>query len=228
MQRRASYGNYPALDAIMGAVYDAWVTPMDVALRIEGKYLRRLLRDPRTAAMFGNAVAARTRREAPPPGYSEALHTAYAAEGVHLLEEGTPPALIENAGRMAGFNDGPLATADMIGLAAFERIQVARDLVREGRKGAASGRGFYAYRNGERTGLWPGLRDRRVSNNHPSADQTRCRLLSATASAAEPLLANGSISDEQAADVFGVAAGFPAWTGGPISWMRTLAERARD
>ena len=226
MQRKSSYGNYPALDAIMGAVYDAFVTPMDVALRIEGKHLRRLLRDKRTAAMFATAVAARTRRDPPPPDYAAALRKAYAAEGVHLLDEGTPPALIENAGRMAGFADGPLAAADALGLDAFGEIGVAGELLREGRKGAASGRGFYDYRDGKPTGLWHGVRDRIESDNYPTADQMRCRLLSGAAEAAEQAVADKSVADETAADVFGVAAGYPAWTGGPVSWLRALDERA--
>ena len=40
----------------------------------------------------------------------------YAAEGIRLLLKGISPALIENAGKRLGFNDGPLATADNIGL----------------------------------------------------------------------------------------------------------------
>jgi enoyl-CoA hydratase/carnithine racemase len=226
MQRKSSYGNYPALDAIMGAVYDAWVTPMDVALRIEGKYLRRLLRDPRTAAMFATAVAARTRRDPPPPAYVEALRTAYAAVGVHLLDEGTPPALIENAGRMAGFADGALATADALGLELFGEIAVAGDLLREGRRGAASGRGFYEYRDGKTAGLWHGLRDRAESDNVPDAEQIRHRLLSGAAEAAGRALADASIADETSADVFGVAAGYPGWTGGPVRWLRAGYDRA--
>jgi 3-hydroxyacyl-CoA dehydrogenase/enoyl-CoA hydratase/3-hydroxybutyryl-CoA epimerase len=45
-QRRASQGNYPAHDAIAQVVYDGLMVPMDTALRIEVRYLVKLLLDP--------------------------------------------------------------------------------------------------------------------------------------------------------------------------------------
>jgi 3-hydroxyacyl-CoA dehydrogenase/enoyl-CoA hydratase/3-hydroxybutyryl-CoA epimerase len=44
-QRKKSYGNYPALDAIQKAVYDGLLVPMDTALRIELRYFTELVID---------------------------------------------------------------------------------------------------------------------------------------------------------------------------------------
>ena len=51
LQRKSSHGNYPALDAILGAVHDGLTLPMDLALRVELKYAARLLCNPAARAM---------------------------------------------------------------------------------------------------------------------------------------------------------------------------------
>jgi 3-hydroxyacyl-CoA dehydrogenase/enoyl-CoA hydratase/3-hydroxybutyryl-CoA epimerase len=45
-------GNYPALQAIEEAVYDGWVVPMDTAVRIETRYLVKLLLGANARAMI--------------------------------------------------------------------------------------------------------------------------------------------------------------------------------
>ena len=100
----------------------------------------------------------------------------YMAEGAYMLEEGVPPALIENAGRMAGMPVGPLALNDEIALdlawkilqatkadlgeayeeRAIDRI-VEEMVVKRERFGRKNRRGFYDYPEGGRKRLWPGI-----------------------------------------------------------------------
>jgi 3-hydroxyacyl-CoA dehydrogenase/enoyl-CoA hydratase/3-hydroxybutyryl-CoA epimerase len=101
----------------------------------------------------------------------------YVREGMRMLAEGVPPALIENLGRKSGMPVGPLALADEVSLALMYQIlrQTEADLGREltddpvrtigrlfveelrriGRKGGA---GFYEYpADGRPKYLWPEL-----------------------------------------------------------------------
>lgn len=52
LQRKRSQGNYPALDAIQQVVYQGWVVPLDVALKLEAKYFVKILRTPVARAMM--------------------------------------------------------------------------------------------------------------------------------------------------------------------------------
>src|SRR5262249_35121947 len=47
--------------------------------------------------------------------YTTRVFSTYTTEGINLLIEGISPALIENAGRMAGLPMGALEVADMVG-----------------------------------------------------------------------------------------------------------------
>ena len=62
--------------------------------------------------------------------YTSRVFSTYVGEGLTLLAEGVKPALIENAGRMAGMPVGPLALADELSLELMARIrrQTAADL----------------------------------------------------------------------------------------------------
>ena len=50
--RRETYDNYPAARAIMQVVYEGLLVPMDTALRIESRWLAKILRSPEAAAMI--------------------------------------------------------------------------------------------------------------------------------------------------------------------------------
>jgi len=91
----------------------------------------------------------------------------YVLEGIAMLVEGVPPAMIENVARKAGFPVGPLAVADEVSLSLLAQVrsQEVADLAAEGqkpsehpayaviermvgelgRKGKAAGAGFYDY-----------------------------------------------------------------------------------
>ncbi len=62
--------------------------------------------------------------------YTSRVFSTYVGEGLTLLAEGVAPALIDNAGRMAGMPVGPLALADEVSLELMARIrrQTAADL----------------------------------------------------------------------------------------------------
>ncbi len=50
--RRETNGNYPAVKAILSAVYEGLLVPFDTALRIEARYFTSVLRSPEAAAMI--------------------------------------------------------------------------------------------------------------------------------------------------------------------------------
>jgi 3-hydroxyacyl-CoA dehydrogenase/enoyl-CoA hydratase/3-hydroxybutyryl-CoA epimerase len=102
----------------------------------------------------------------------------YVREGLRMLLEGVPPALIENLGRQSGMPVGPLALADEVSIVLMYQIlrqteadmgrplpddpvhHIGRlfveELKRPGRKGGA---GFYEYpANGQPKYLWPDLK----------------------------------------------------------------------
>src|SRR5687767_9796345 len=62
--------------------------------------------------------------------YTSRVFTTYIAEGLALLNDGVSPALIENAGRMAGMAVGPLTIADEVSMDLIYHImkQTAEDL----------------------------------------------------------------------------------------------------
>ncbi|MBB4211430.1 3-hydroxyacyl-CoA dehydrogenase/enoyl-CoA hydratase/3-hydroxybutyryl-CoA epimerase [Rhodothalassium salexigens DSM 2132] len=46
MARGQSWGNYPAVDAILSCVYEGSIVPMDTAVRLESKYFTKLIQGP--------------------------------------------------------------------------------------------------------------------------------------------------------------------------------------
>jgi 3-hydroxyacyl-CoA dehydrogenase len=108
--------------------------------------------------------------------YTSRVFGTYVSEGMALLEEGVPPALIDKAGLMAGMPVGPLALADEVSIELVHKIgqqtradlgsayveraadRVAAKMVAElGRLGRKSGAGFYDYPAEGPKRLWPGL-----------------------------------------------------------------------
>ncbi|MBK9350371.1 MAG: enoyl-CoA hydratase/isomerase family protein [Sulfuritalea sp.] len=108
--------------------------------------------------------------------YTSRVFGTYVSEGMALLEEGVPPALIDKAGLMAGMPVGPLALADEVSIELVHKIaqqtradlgaayveraadRVAAKMVAElGRLGRKSGAGFYDYPAEGPKHLWPGL-----------------------------------------------------------------------
>jgi 3-hydroxyacyl-CoA dehydrogenase / enoyl-CoA hydratase / 3-hydroxybutyryl-CoA epimerase len=163
-------------------------------------------------------------------------------EAIGMLTEGVPAASIEQAALQAGYPTGPLALADEVSLALIQRIRRAdpsavrsasHELVDrlvdvEDRPGRAVGRGFYAYAEGRRTGLWTGLAALTTDRGRavPFADLQE-RFLFAEALDARRCLDEGVLrtaEDGNVGSILGI--GFPAWTGGVIRYAAQHADFA--
>lgn len=163
----------------------------------------------------------------------------YSIEGQQMLAEGIAPALIENAGRMAGMPVGPLAVTDEVSLQLqYEVIRQSRadlgddyeepiawpvirhfveDLKRPGRK---AGAGFYDYPPGEKKRLWPGLAAEYPACAVAGVDEIVARLLYVQALEAARCYLEGVVTSAAEADLGSILGwGFPAHTGGVLSFI---------
>lgn len=179
------------------------------------------------------------------PGfYTSRVFQSYLLEGAEMLMEGYAPALIDNLGRSCGMPRGPLELSDDVGLdlalairrqAAADQgesfVPVAQDHVLKvmvddhGRTGRKGGAGFYEYPGGRAKIIWPGLADHfPVRHGDPSAEAIqalRDRLLFRQVVETFRAMADGIVVRARDADVGAVLGwGFPAWTGGPVSFAQ--------
>lgn len=164
-------------------------------------------------------------------------------EAVAMVGEGLPPASIEQAGAQAGYPAPPLQLLDELTLTLPRKIReetraavlaeggqwrphgseavVDRMIDEFGRAGRSSGAGFYAYEDGRRTGLWPGLSEHFTAAGRgiPLTDMKE-RMLFAEALDAVRCLDEGvlrSVADANVGSILGI--GFPAWTGGVLQYI---------
>jgi 3-hydroxyacyl-CoA dehydrogenase/enoyl-CoA hydratase/3-hydroxybutyryl-CoA epimerase len=163
-------------------------------------------------------------------------------EGMHLLNEGVVPALIENVARQAGLPMGPLEVTDEVTLdlplkivreseqadptyrkpASTVVLETMVDkLNRHGKKGGA---GFYEHPVGGKKRLWPGLAHYfPVAPEQPGAEEVRKRLLYVQALDTARCLEEGVLTRAADGDLGGVLGwGFPRWTGGPLSLIEAV------
>lgn len=179
--------------------------------------------------------------------YTSRVFGTYISEGYEMLAEGVAPAIIDNVGRMIGMPRGPLELSDDVALDLIDRVtkQTQSDLGaaypekpqdrlidilvnQHGRLGRKNGRGIYDYpaEGGPKT-LWPGLSDLVVptisSSDGSLVQNLRERLLYRQAVEAARCVDEGVITDPRQVDVGAVLAwGFPAWTGGPLSFIEGI------
>ncbi|HEY1339313.1 MAG TPA: 3-hydroxyacyl-CoA dehydrogenase family protein, partial [Bryobacteraceae bacterium] len=159
-------------------------------------------------------------------------------EGMKMLLEGVGPALIENAGRMAGMPVGPLAVADEVSLDLMQHVrkqtradlgdayrpnatdEVLRIMIGEcGRHGKKARAGFYDYPEGAKKRLWPELSKRFPTRaDQPDATELARRFLDAQARETARCLEEGVVTDRRDADVGSVLGwGFSPALGGAAS-----------
>lgn len=164
-------------------------------------------------------------------------------EGLAMLGEGVPPALIENEARKAGMPVGPLAISDEVSMTLMNHIrqQTIKDLAEEGleapqhpafavidrmlnefkRPGKAAGAGFYDYPAGGKKHLWPQLKASFSQGENPVPVQdVRDRILFIQAIETVRCLEEGvlkSVADANIGSIFGI--GFAAWTGGALQFI---------
>lgn len=175
--------------------------------------------------------------------YTNRVVPPYLNEAMLMVAEGVKPALIENAAKVLGMPVGPLALVDETSLELGLRIMNStkkelgadykptgvEDLLETmvtklGRKGRKSGGGFYEYPEGGKKFLWPGLVDYfPISDDQPSLDDAKERILYAQLIPAAHCYADGIVSDPQSADLGAIFGwGFAPWTGGPMSHIDTI------
>jgi 3-hydroxyacyl-CoA dehydrogenase/enoyl-CoA hydratase/3-hydroxybutyryl-CoA epimerase len=158
-------------------------------------------------------------------------------EGMFLLDEGVPAAMIENIAKQKGMPVGPLAVHDEVTLTlsihVFESnpdektpdqvrsYEMIKDLVSLGRKGKKYGAGFYDYPEGGKKKLWKGLSEKYNSNVDALDKETVAkRIMHRQALESYRCLDEGvlnSVIDGDLGSVLGW--GFPIYTGGAISYI---------
>jgi 3-hydroxyacyl-CoA dehydrogenase/enoyl-CoA hydratase/3-hydroxybutyryl-CoA epimerase len=175
--------------------------------------------------------------------YTSRVFGTYVSEGMALLEEGVPPALIDRAGLMAGMPVGPLALADEVSIELVYKIaqqtradlggayveraadRVAAKMVADlGRLGRKSGAGFYDYPADAPKRLWPGLAEQfPVKAEQPTLEEIIERLILVQSVETARCLEEKVLRAPIDADVGAILGwGYPPFRGGPIGWLHTL------
>jgi 3-hydroxyacyl-CoA dehydrogenase / enoyl-CoA hydratase / 3-hydroxybutyryl-CoA epimerase len=172
----------------------------------------------------------------------------YILEGHLMLDEGIPPAMIENAGKMAGMPVGPLSLNDEVALDLGWKILNAtkKDLgpksvspvqekilefmvVKSERFGRKNGKGFYDY-EGRNKKLWPGLdklQKKRLDPDKIDIAELKHRLLVTQALEAAKTVEDGVIVDPREADVGSILGfGFAPYSGGTLSYIDGMGAKA--
>jgi 3-hydroxyacyl-CoA dehydrogenase/enoyl-CoA hydratase/3-hydroxybutyryl-CoA epimerase len=166
----------------------------------------------------------------------------YMNEAYNMLIEGVPPAMIENAAKMAGMPVGPLSLTDETAIDLAQKImkQTIRDLgdkavdpehmklINEmvdthGRHGRKNGKGFYDYpAKPAKKHLWPELSTLYPQQDADTIDfeELKQRLLVTIALEAARVMEEGIVTDPREADVGSILAfGFAPYTGGTLSYI---------
>ena len=188
--------------------------------------------------------------------FTSRVFATFVNEGMALLLEGLPAALIENAAIASGMPVGPLAVQDEVSLSLSMAVyqQTAADLAQEGkayeahpaikvvetmlglqRAGKAAGAGFYDYPpapdDGGKPGkksLWPGLAELfgKAGAAIPLQD-VRDRLLMIQSLETLRCLQEGVLESSRDANIGSIFGfGFPAWTGGALQYIRHVGVEA--
>lgn len=172
--------------------------------------------------------------------YTSRVFSTYVLEGLAMLAEGVAPALIENAGLLAGMPVGPLALTDEVSSELIHKItrqtradlgdayvarpgeDVAARMVELGRLGRKAGLGYYDYpASGGKKALWPGLAPEfPLAAEQPDVAALIERLVTVQAVETVRCLEERVLTTARDADVGAILGwGFPAFRGGPASYI---------
>ena len=168
----------------------------------------------------------------------------FTAEGLEMLMEGVPPAMIENTARMAGMPVGPLSLSDEVALDLVLKIMKATEadlganavdqaqkklmvamVEKEGRFGRKNGKGFYDYpeKGKGQKSLWSGiaaLQPKHLDPDTLDVEELKQRFLVAQAVEAARTVEDHVIVDPREADVGSILGfGFAPFTGGTLSYI---------
>ena len=163
----------------------------------------------------------------------------YVSEGMFLLEEGVPAAMIENIAKSKGMPVGPLAVHDEVTLTLSIHVhesdptpdkhpsqvrsyKMIKELVEtHKRTGKKDGAGFYDYPKGEKKKLWPELKNLYQSNVEAMDKETIAkRIMHRQALESFRCLDEGVLNSVTDGDIGSVMGwGFPIYTGGAISYI---------
>jgi 3-hydroxyacyl-CoA dehydrogenase/enoyl-CoA hydratase/3-hydroxybutyryl-CoA epimerase len=175
--------------------------------------------------------------------YTSRCFRVFPEEGMTMLAEGIKPALIENAGRMAGMPVGPLAVADEVSMQLMHNVRAAEkidlgaayvpdpaepvlDLFVQtlGRLGKKSKAGFYDYPDGGKKLLWSGITAHfPLAEQQPEVEEVKKRILYRQALEAVRCLEDKVLTKPADGDLGAVLGwGFAAHTGGPFCMIDTI------
>ncbi|MEC9439947.1 MAG: 3-hydroxyacyl-CoA dehydrogenase NAD-binding domain-containing protein [Myxococcota bacterium] len=178
--------------------------------------------------------------------YTSRVFATYVQEGIAMLSEGVNPALIDNAGRMAGMPVGPLALADEVSIELMYKIAkqtradlgdayvehpatlVATKMVESlERIGKKAGAGFYDYPEGGKKHLWSGLTEHfPLADEQPSVEEVQQRLLHIQGIEAARCYEENVVTEPADADVGSIMGwGFCPQHGGVLSYIQTIGVR---
>src|ERR1700758_5438277 len=168
----------------------------------------------------------------------------FTAEGLEMLMEGVPPAMIENTAKMAGMPVGPLSLSDEVALDLVLKIMKATEadlganavdqaqkkllvemVEKQGRFGRKNGKGFYDYPEkgkGQKT-LWSdlgGLQPKHLDPDTLDVEELKQRFPVVQAVEAARTVEDHVITDMREADVGSILGfGFAPFTGGTLSYI---------
>ena len=175
--------------------------------------------------------------------YTSRVFATYVNEGIAMLAEGVAPALIDNAGRMAGMPVGPLALADEVSIDLMLKVQkqtkkdlggkyqsrpsdaVAELMVDKlARPGKKAGKGFYDYPADGKKRLWPDLAQHfKLAAVQPDVEDVKRRLMYIQSIETARCLEEGVVLEAKDADVGSILGwGFAPFMGGTISQIHTI------
>ena len=168
----------------------------------------------------------------------------FTAEGLEMLMEGVPPAMIENTARMAGMPVGPLSLSDEVALDLVLKIMKATEadlgpnaidqaqkklmvemVEKQGRFGRKNGKGFYDYpeKGKGQKSLWAGiaaLQPKHLDPDTLDVEELKQRFLVVQAVEAARTVEDHVIVDPREADIGSILGfGFAPFTGGTLSYI---------